>query len=254
MTRDSGADLIRVFVGTSADQRLAYEVLANSLRRNTRRPLQVRAIDALHLPVPRDPRNRMRTGFSFARFEIPRLCAFRGHALYLDADMLVLRDVGELWSLRRHDADLLYSEQPTEGAGARFSVMLLDCSRLSWSGERVVQELDAGRYSYEELMHGMCLVPEARRQAAIPGHWNSLDCYEPGKTALVHYTSVPTQPWRYGSHPHGAVWYRYLLEALGTGAVPRPLFQQEVKRGHVSPWLLEWAEATLGSSSLPGGA
>ena len=247
------SDPIKVFVGTSPDQRLAYQVLEHSLQRNTRRPVEVRPIDARHLPVPRDPRNRMRTGFSFARFEIPRLCGYRGRAIYLDADMLALGDLDEVWSLPMEGADLLHSDQPPEGAGAKFSVLLLDCERLRWSGERVVQELDQGRYSYEELMFEMCLVPEERKRAAIPRRWNSLDRLE-RDTRLIHYTSVPTQPWRFGSHPAGGVWYRYLLEALGRGSVTRAQLQGEIARGHVSRWLLEWAEASLGSSSLSGGA
>lgn len=248
------SDPIRVFVGLSPDQRVAYEVLAHSLRRNTRHPLQVRPIDALHLPVPQEPRNRMRTGFSFARFEIPRLCGYEGRALYLDADMLVLGDVADLWSLPLEGADLLYSDQPPEGALARFSVLLLDCGRLRWSGERVVRELDQGRYTYELLMHELCVVPEESRKPAIPRDWNALDRFEPGRTRLLHYTSVPTQPWRFGGHPHGAIWYRYLLEALGTGVISRRLVEQEIRRGHVARWLLEWAEGSLGSSALVGGA
>ena len=247
------ADPIKVFVGTSPDQRLAFQVLEHSLRRNTRRPIEVRALDARHLPVPRDPRSRMRTGFSFARFEIPRLCGYRGRAIYLDADMLALGDLDDVWSLPMEGKDLLYSDQPPEGAGARFSVLLLDCGRLPWSGERVVRELDQGLYRYEQLMFELCLVPAERKGALIPRRWNSLDRLEPD-TKLIHYTSVPTQPWKYGNHPAGAVWYRYLLEALGQGCVGRAQLEEEVRRGHVSRWILEWAEASLGSSSFTGGA
>lgn len=238
-------DPIRVFVGTSSDQQLAYQVLEYSLRKHTRSPLEVRAIDGKHLPIPRDPRNRMRTGFSFARFEIPRLCGYKGRAIYLDADMLALRDVDELWSLSLKQHHVLYSRQSPDGAGARFSVLLLDCSRLDWSGERVVQALDAGRCSYEQLMLELCMVQPERKRDGIPEEWNSLDRYVPGETALIHYTSVPTQPWRYASHPCGSVWYRYLLEAVAAGGIPRAAVEEEARRGHVARWLLEWAETSL---------
>lgn len=249
-----GDDPIRVFVGTSAEQRLALQVLAFSARRRTRRRVEVWPMDGRGLPVPRDPRNRGRTNFSFARFEIPRLCGYRGRALYLDADMLVLADLDELWSLPLDGADLLYSRQGPRGSGARFAVMLLDCAQLAdWSAANVVEKLDAGGCTYEELLFELCLVPDARKRDAIPERWNSLDRHVPGETALLHYTSVPTQPWKFGGHVHGAVWYRELHDALASGAIDAADVAEEVRRGHVAPDLLAWARASAGAAPMQTG-
>lgn len=240
-TTSRAEDPVRLFVGVSPEQRLALEVLAFSVRRRTARTVEVWPMDGQELPVPRDRRNRGRTGFSFARFEIPRLCGYQGTAVYLDADMLALGDVAQLWSLELGGADLLYSQHPPDQPGARFSVMLLDCSRLEgWSAAHVVDLLDQGQHTYEQIMHELVLVSDARKRAAIPTRWNSLDHFIDGETALVHYTSVPTQPWIHGGHPHGAVWYRELQEALDQGEISAAMVHDEIRCGHVHPRLLEW--------------
>jgi len=40
------------------------------------------------------------TGFSFTRFLVPWLNAFRGCVLFIDASMLHLADLAKLWALR----------------------------------------------------------------------------------------------------------------------------------------------------------
>ena len=53
----------------------------------------------LPIPLPKDEKNRPRTGFSFFRFAIPELCNYSDRALYLDADMQVFSDLAELWDI-----------------------------------------------------------------------------------------------------------------------------------------------------------
>ncbi len=54
--------------------------------------------------MPKDEPNRGRTGFSFSRFQIPKLAGYKGRALYLDADMQVFGDIAELWDIPFDDA------------------------------------------------------------------------------------------------------------------------------------------------------
>src|SRR6185312_15864924 len=60
-------DVVRVYVGTDRSQLLAVAVLEHSIRRHTRRPVQVCPLIDLNLPEPRDVRQGSRTNFSFAR-------------------------------------------------------------------------------------------------------------------------------------------------------------------------------------------
>ena len=79
--------------------------------------------------------------------------------------------------------------------------MLLDCERLDWEIDDIVGGLDEGRYTYEQLMFELCVVDEDEINDNIPPVWNHLEHYEPGETKLLHYTVVPTQPWKNDKNP-----------------------------------------------------
>ena len=142
-------DQVRVYVGTDRSQLLAVAVLEHSIGRHTRRPVQVCPLIDLDLPEPRDIRQGSRTNFSFARFAIPELAGYAGKALYLDADMLVFRDIGELWdiplegrsvAIQEGVPDHAVSHQKAGAPKARVkqcSVMLIDCARAAWSSSAV---------------------------------------------------------------------------------------------------------------------
>lgn len=221
---------LRIFVGTDESQVVAHRVLEYSIRRSSSIPVSVHPmLDAVGR-IPRDPANKPRTTFSFCRFLIPRLCGFRGRALYLDADMLVFGDVAELADLAFDDQVLLCTAPPPTEAwdghhstylGTRSTaVMLLDCGRLRWEVDEVIDGLDDGRYTYEELMSQVCVVDPEQIADRIPPRWNDLERYEPGETKLLHYTVVPTQPWKNDRNPLGELWMGYYRDAVRDGAVP----------------------------------
>lgn len=243
------ASPVRVFVGTDAAQMLGAKVLAYSIRRHASLSVSVETIDDTGIPVPRDPHHRSRTGFSFSRFRIPELCRYRGRGIYLDADMLVFSDIRRLWTHPMGDRSLLYAQgAPERGRPAQYSVMVLDCSALDWDVARIIQGLDDGRYDYAGLMQRMCLVPSDRQEAALAAEWNSMEHYEPGRTHLLHYTDMPTQPWVSHANPHGELFYRACREALVDGALDADDIEREIEAGHVAPDLARW----VGLAPHPG--
>ena len=90
--------------------------------------------------------------------------------------------------------------------GRQMSVMLLDCSRLDWDVEQIIRGLVEGRYTYRQLMFDLCVVRPEEIADRIPPEWNCLECYEPGRTKLLHYTVVPTQPWKNDENPLCPIW------------------------------------------------
>jgi hypothetical protein len=227
---------IRIYVGTDSSQILAARVLEYSIKKHASMSVSVVPLCDVPVPLPKDPKNHPRTGFSFARFIIPSLCSYRGPAIYLDADMLVFADIAKLWAAPLDDADILCAEHPGENGRVRqYSVMLMNCSTLRWNVEDIVAGLDERKYDYAKLMYEFCIVPADRIAATLPYEWNSLECYEQGKTCLIHYTDMPTQPWVSCNNKHGAVWYQYLREAIREGFIEKALLYHEVERGHVHP-------------------
>lgn len=156
----AATDPIRVYVGAVHTHRLMFEVLRWSIRRHTRRTVDVFNIGELlgpTPPLPSKPENRPVTPFSFHRFAVPMLAGWQGRAIYLDSDQLVLRDIAELHDLpMRFGVRLLRrAEHGRDGRTSihASSVMLLRCDRLrAWSPQRIADDLDSGRYSYPALM------------------------------------------------------------------------------------------------------
>jgi hypothetical protein len=227
---------IRVFVGTDRTQMLAARVLEYSIKCHASMSVAVVPMCDVPVPLPRDPRNHPRTGFSFARFLIPSLCGYAGRAIYVDADMLVFQDISRLWDLSLEEADVLCAEQPAaKGRVRQYSVMVLDCGGLRWNVEDIVRGLDDGRYDYRQLMQDFCVVPPERIAATIPYEWNSLESYEAGRTGLVHYTDMPTQPWVCDKNPHAEPWYSALRSAVAEGFIRKQELYREVEQGNVLP-------------------
>ncbi len=229
---DANGDLpARVFVGTDPSQGLACKLLERSMRRHATIPLVIDTMDNVRWPAPKDANNQPRTEFSFHRFAIPALAGHRGRALYVDADMLVFRDLRELWSLPFGEATVLHAPSSDPKRPKQFSVMLLDCDRLRWNPDDIVAGLDAGRYGYDRLMGDLCLEAPAKVQARVPVEWNSLDRYEAGRTGLLHYTHIETQPWVYARHPLGDLWVEQLREAIDAGVINASEVDHAVERG-----------------------
>jgi hypothetical protein len=240
-------ETMRVFVGVDESQLLAADVLEHSIRQHASGPVEVTPMTAVKAPTPRDKRNRPRTAFSFSRFAIPALCGYQGRALYLDADMQVFDDIAKLWQIPFDGARVLCTNQPEPPekwrdsghfhAGRQMSVMMLDCDNLDWDVEQVVRGLDKGRFTYEQLMFDMCLLPPNQIRDDLPPEWNHLEHYEPGLTKLLHYTVVPTQPWKNDDNPLRGIWEDGFVRAWQDGHIEPELLDRLIRKGHVKKGL-----------------
>jgi hypothetical protein len=234
---------VRIFVGADESQRVAARVLEYSIRRHTDALVRVSPMLDVQPPMPKRRENRPRTAFSFARFMIPELAGHRGRAIYLDADMQVFGDIGELWDAPFNGHQLLCTTQDAVPdkwkdstwfhPGPQMSVMVLDCEHLGWDVNDIVAGLDEGRYSYADLMFEMCLVPPGAIDPTLDPAWNHLEHYEPGVTRLLHYTVVPTQPWKSDANPLGHIWMEEYRAAVAAGAVPAAEVEAGIRAGHL---------------------
>jgi lipopolysaccharide biosynthesis glycosyltransferase len=221
-----------VVIGSSREQKLPSLVLEHTIQKHASAPVRVLHTYDMTFPVPKDPKNASRTGFSFARFAIPKMVGFEGLGLYLECDQIVFRDVTELFQLPFNGATVL---RPKNQA----SVILIDCNSVRWEVEGVVGGLDAGSYSYSDLMEKLCVEAPFKISCSIPSEWNSLEKYEPGKTALLHYTNMAIQPWRKWGHPLTSLWIGELAEAIKQGKIGLRIVEEEVRSRHVVPQVLE---------------
>ena len=238
---------IKIYLGTQVEQSLATDVLSHSIRLHTATPVEIVplyeavATASIYIPTPRNPALRPRTPFTFQRFAIPALCQYQGRALYLDSDMLVFRDIHELWQqsfkAELGTADLLSVPEPAASTRSpQYSVMLLNCEQLTWDAPQLVKQLENGKWSYEQFVLEMA--PAANKSAALPPGWNDLERYVPNQTALIHYTDMPRQPWLSTVNPLAKLWCDVLLKAIASNAISRQTVCDSVERGWVRPSLL----------------
>lgn len=245
----SNDDVIRVYVGTDRSQQLAVPVLEYSIKRHTTAKVEVIPMLDLPVPHPKDPRNGQRTGFSYSRFCIPRLAGYKGKAIYMDADMLVFKDIRQLWDIPFDGAkvviqrEVLHQDVTLKKAGApkqrkkQCAVMLLDCSRLDWDIEHIVAGFDEGRYDYEQLMYEMCVLDESEIKYGVPFEWNSLEHWDES-TGLIHYTDVYTQPWTACGNKNGYLWFAEVRRMMQEGKLDETLIRREIDLGYFRPSLL----------------
>lgn len=235
---------IRIFCGADRSQRLPFLVLAESIRRHTARAVDIRTIDNGDAPPVADPRCAPYTEFSFARFAIPALCEHRGHAVYMDSDMLVFHDIGELWDTPLDGAAIAIEigsrSAPASIAHARnrhAAVMLMDCAKLHWDVAAILAGL--GRdYDYNALMSVDPLLGDGEMRELLPPGWNDLDRYDPARTRNLHFTEIRTQPWVSPQHPHGGLWVDALRRMLDAQAIDADTLRDEVELGYARPSLL----------------
>jgi hypothetical protein len=228
---------VRIYVGAAESEQLAFRVLEHSIKRHTGLEVEMRTIDNSLAAAPSDVRYLPYTNFSYGRFAIPKLAGYQGRAIYMDSDMIVFRDIGELWSTPFNGAKILVEEtNPATDKGKITAVMLMDCAALTWDPDEIVAGLGA-RYDYNELMSMAPLLSAGMLQDRLPVGWNALD-YIDENTRLLHYTKVRTQPWVYTDHPLGYLWVDEIRMMLDSGVLEPGYIQQQVKQKFIRPSLL----------------
>ncbi len=248
-----------VMIGTEVEQCLATEVLKWSIESNTF--LTVRYVDGDSISRALFARGDSGTPFSFQRIFLPELAGHKGRGLYFDSDMLVFKDVFELFNTDMQ-GQVLMGCAPTPGRRTQFSVFLVDNAKASWEGRQVLDDYGSGKTSYDDVMKDFCFA--GSKSSSLPMAWNSLEIFEPGVTANIHFTDMGTQPWLSVYNPHAALWCEALLKALNErpSAVAaleaslakgwiRPSLGWQVEKGRSDPWMLPSSVKALDQAWLP---
>lgn len=245
---------IKVYVATQEEQMLSVKVLEYSIKKHASQPVEVFPLHEANIKYrePKDPRNKQRTPFSFQRFLIPHLNGQQGRAIYLDSDMQLFRDISQLWNLPMGSHDLM-TVTPSHREKKRrpqFSVMLMDCKKLAWDVDGIIDELDAGQLTYENLMYEMAAAKNIG--VCIPSEWNCLEWYKKNKSCLLHYTDMPSQPWVSRDNKLGHLWMNDLIDAIEKGFIDISFVKEHIDKGWVRPSLVYQIEnKVLSSLKLP---
>ncbi len=241
-------DRIRIFVGCDPNDCDLEQmmVLEYSVRKHASLPA-----DFHWMQLSRDPDNfwfsdperhlgwrteTWATPFSGFRWAVPALCGFEGRALYMDADMLVLCDLAELWRMPFADGAVLTGKG--RKTSWRFCLSVWDCARAK-AHLPDIGHLRGTPASHQQLMHYF----STHSELIQPMHsdYNNVDGEKKPVDAIrvLHYSDMGTQlshkyaiprlqqqgraHWFDGAvlaHPRrdlAALFDRYYAEALAQG-------------------------------------
>ncbi len=193
--------MIRVFIGFDPREDVAFGVLAHSIHERSSEPVSITPLRLSELGAvyrrPRDPLQS--TDFSFSRFLTPWLCDYKGWAIFMDCDMLVLDDIAKLWRLRddryavqvvkhvhvpKEDVKFLGAVQTKYEKKNWSSVMLMNCAKCTALTPEYVNAATGLQLHQFKWLGDDHLIGE------IPHAWNHLVGYDAPRrdASLVHYT------------------------------------------------------------------
>lgn len=214
---------LRIFIGYDAREPVAFHVLSHSILSRATCPVLISPLVKGHLAGAYYWRERgptESTDFALTRFLVPKLCAYEGHAVFMDCDMLVRCDVSQLWNELYNQPDkalLCVQHDYTPRPGTKFlgqkqtayprknwsSFMVFDnarCAALTPAYVNRASGLDLHRFNW---------LPDDQIGALSPD-WNWLvEEYDPNPRAKVlHYTRGG--PWfaEYADCDHADDWFK----------------------------------------------
>lgn len=223
---------IRIFVGCTNSELIPYRVLKHSILKRTKAPCEVIALMDYQHMIPREINGPI--PFSLQRFLIPEICKYKGRAIYLDSDMLVLGDIAELWAMGDLGYEVVAPGVDVGHQKVKFSVMVIDCSACPWDISKIAQLLRKQGLTYTQIMHELNCVNH-KLTGNAPG-WNRIEQqgHEP-ETKLIHYTNFPTQPWKLKRQDVPAkLWYAELADTLQAGETSVFEIADQRNRGYIN--------------------
>lgn len=212
--------MIPIYIGYDPREAIAFHVCANSIIRHASGPVQIIPL-ALNLLKEYDETHTDGSNhFIYSRFLVPYLNGYKGHAIFMDGDMIVRDDIYKLWSLREPDKDVQVvkhdykTKAETKYLGSKnenyprknwSSVILWNCQ--NYPNQRLTPEYI--QQSTGKHLHRFEWIDD-KRIGELPIEWNWLpDEYGPNPNAkLLHYTLGTPSFHEFAATPMGDEWHR----------------------------------------------
>lgn len=213
-------ELIPVFIGYDPREAIAFHTCANSIIRNSSRPVSIIPVALNLFKDYTETHNDGSNQFIYSRFLVPHLMHYQGWAIFIDGDMIVRGDIAELWSYKdiakdvmvvKHDYKTKMKEKYLGAKNEDYprknwsSVILWNCS--SFPNRKLTPEFV--QQSTGSFLHRFSWI-EDKRIGELPKEWNWLpDEYGPNENAkLLHYTLGTPCFHEFATTPMGEEWHR----------------------------------------------
>lgn len=173
--------MLKVFIGVDSRQPIAFQVLAHSIYTKCSVPVSITPLKIDTLPIKR----KGLTEFTFSRYLVPWLCNYEGTGIFLDADMLVLGDLFDLYKKASFSADVSVVKNREKFEWA--SLMVFNNVRCEKLTPEYIDDLRTKPYKFDWT----------ENVGELPNEWNHCVGYdEPRRDAkLIHFTQgIPCFP------------------------------------------------------------
>ena len=216
---------MHIFIGYDPREAIAYHACCNSLIRHAEKPLAITplALTAFKGCYTEGERvtlegYRPSNQFIFSRFLVPYLMDYQGWALFIDGDMIVTEDIGNLFALAdpekavqvvQHDYKTKFPIKYLGQVNGDYprknwtSVMLFNCSHPD---NRALTPEFVQHASGQQLHR----LEWTDNVGSLPIEWNWLpDEYGVNnKAKLIHYTTGTPCFHDYATTPMADVWHK----------------------------------------------
>lgn len=212
--------MIPVFIGYDPIEAIAFHTCANSIIRNSSKPVQIIPLALNLLKDYKETHTDGSNQFIYSRFLVPYLMDYIGWAIFIDGDMIVQGDIAELWDMRhyakdvmvvKHDYKTIMSEKYLGAKNEDYprknwsSVILWNCS--TFPNKKLTPEFVQKSTGAE--LHRFTWIDD-ERIGELPKEWNWLDLeYEPNPDAkLIHYTLGTPCFNEFSNHGMAELWHK----------------------------------------------
>lgn len=201
-------DVIKVFVGCDPNNCDLEQMMVvdYSIHKHTSRPVEIVWMQLSHDPESpwySDPQSgagwhteKWATPFSGFRWGIPAACNYEGRAIYMDADMIILADLAELWEHPIEGEAIVAAKEVHDHAkGKRFTRLctcVWDCAKAKAKlPEQATLRADPD--SHKKMMAKFKEHPEWVQ--AYTAAWNCVDGegMPIEQMKILHYSDMGTQ-------------------------------------------------------------
>jgi lipopolysaccharide biosynthesis glycosyltransferase len=217
---------IEVVIGYDPREAVAYHVCVQSILSHASCPVRITPLALNTLPGYTETHTDGTNAFIYSRFLVPWMFGWKGHAIFLDGDMIVREDIAELWKLRRPDraCSVVKHDYTTKYPTKYLGNANRDYPRKNWSSVILWNN---------NFFPNRCLTPEyIEKQTGahlhrfgwlkdeqideLPAEWNFLvsEFTRDDMAKLLHFTiGIPAFP-EYADQEGGDEWRQELANAL----------------------------------------
>ena len=212
----------KIFIGYDKNERISAYTLAHSIQRNASGLVDITFLDKNKINGYKRPRHELdSTDFSISRFAVPYICGYKGYAIFMDCDCVVLGDIYDLWRLKESDDPALWCVHQkfyTPKEEVKFLGNIQTCySFKNWSSVMLFNNEKCTNLTLEALnninlsglyFHTFRWLSARAVIGTIPPEWNILIGVHdiPDNPKLLHYTSGGPYFRQYKNCETAGIW------------------------------------------------